>query len=431
MLEKQTRRFNFPQTPYCSIPTGVSAYSVTITVIPDGRPLPFMTAWPAGGSQPNVSSVNSFAGRVVANSVIIPAGVGPDYAIDMFAFAATDVIVDINGYFAPDNGTGLYYFPVTQCRIAHSGDLTFSGTSGPPIYQDNTTKTIQMLASSRCPLPTNAKAYALNATVMPNGNPMPFLTVYPTGAAQPNASLINAFEGQTVSSAGIIPAGPDGSINVYAYRQTHVAVEVSGVFARPNTTNQQTVTFQQGVWPSAAYSGAIDSTIHESFPTQNFGSIASAHADGDDGNGADVSALLKWDISSIPTSATVQSAEIRLNVFDPSANTYNLHSLNALWLESQVTWSSSLTGIPWSLGGALSVVDRGSMIGTVTPTSTGEVIVTLNAAGIAAVQQWVTSPATNNGVIISNPAATDGFDFSSREAGTASQRPQLRVSYAP
>jgi hypothetical protein len=61
---------------------------------------------------------------------------------------------------------------------------------------------------------------------------MPFLTAWPTNQAQPNASVLNAFQGQTVTNGAIIPAGLNGSIDLYVYRQTAVAVEISGFFAR-------------------------------------------------------------------------------------------------------------------------------------------------------------------------------------------------------
>ena len=67
---------------------------------------------------------------------------------------------------------------------------------------------------------------------MPNGSPMPFITAYPTGQPQPNASILNAFDGQTVTNSAIIPAGTNGAVNVYAFERTHVVVEVSGYFGR-------------------------------------------------------------------------------------------------------------------------------------------------------------------------------------------------------
>jgi hypothetical protein len=231
MNSGEKRRFRLPASPYCSVPTNAAAYSMTITVVPP-RALAYLTAWPAGGSQPNVSSLNSFAGRTLANSVIVPASA--DGSIDVYTFDPTDFLVDINGYFAPDDGSkGQYFFPITQCRAADTTDANLPSPFGPPIYNDDTTRTIPLLSSTRCSgLPSTAKAYAVNVTALPGGSPMPFITVSPTGQPRPNSSILNAFQGQTVSNAAIIPAGTNGAIDLYTYRRTNVVVELSGFFGR-------------------------------------------------------------------------------------------------------------------------------------------------------------------------------------------------------
>jgi hypothetical protein len=223
MATRETRRFRFPASP-CRVPEGAAAYSMTITVAPQG-PLQFLTAWPAGRVQPNVSSINSPVGRVLANSVILPASA--DGSIDVFTFNQADFLIDINGYFAPDDGVnGQYYFPVTQCRAS---DSTASGG----IYADDTTRTIAVPSAAGCSgIPVTARGYAMNVTAMPGGSPMPFVSAYPSGQSRPNASILNAFEGQTVTNSAIVPAGIGGAVDIYAYRRTHLVVEISGYFGR-------------------------------------------------------------------------------------------------------------------------------------------------------------------------------------------------------
>lgn len=223
----ETRHFRFPATPYCSVPQGASAYSVTLTVVPPQQ-LPYLTAWPSGTSQPNVSSINSFAGRTLANNLVIPASA--DGSIDLFAAAKTDMLIDITGYFAPDNGAGLYYFPVTQCRVLDTRSA--AGAYGGPALIANTPRSVAVPGSSCAGVPTTALGYALTATVIPGGTQMPFLTVWPSGSAQPNASMLNAFEGQTVSASAIIPAATGGSIDMLAFQRTNVVLDLSGYFGR-------------------------------------------------------------------------------------------------------------------------------------------------------------------------------------------------------
>jgi len=82
----------------CSIPATAAAYSLNVTVVPQG-PLSYLTAWPAGSPRPLVSTLNSPDASVVANAAIVPAGT--DGAIEVYVTGRTDVILDINGYFAP------------------------------------------------------------------------------------------------------------------------------------------------------------------------------------------------------------------------------------------------------------------------------------------------------------------------------------------
>jgi hypothetical protein len=206
------------------------AYSVTVTVVPPAS-LPFLTAWPAGSSRPNVSSINSFAGRVLANNIILPASI--DGSVDVYTFSQSDFLMDINGYFAPDDGqNGLYYYPVTQCRVSDTTNGSLPSPFGAPIFENETSRSIPIRSSACTGIPTSARAYLLNATSIPNGSSMPFLTMYPTGQPRPNASVSNAFEGQTVTNSSIISAGTNGAVDIYVYRRTHVVLEIGGYFAR-------------------------------------------------------------------------------------------------------------------------------------------------------------------------------------------------------
>ncbi|HXN48924.1 MAG TPA: hypothetical protein VN893_19895 [Bryobacteraceae bacterium] len=82
----------------CNIPANAAAYSLNVTVVPDGV-LSYLTAWPTGSNQPLVSTLNSFDRAVVANAAIVPARAGG--AVDIFVTNPTHVILDIDGYFAP------------------------------------------------------------------------------------------------------------------------------------------------------------------------------------------------------------------------------------------------------------------------------------------------------------------------------------------
>jgi hypothetical protein len=81
----------------CSIPTTAQAYSLNFAVVPPG-PLLYISVWPTGQPQPLVSTLNDLTGTIVAAAAIVPAGTGG--SIDVYATNNTDLIIDINGYYA-------------------------------------------------------------------------------------------------------------------------------------------------------------------------------------------------------------------------------------------------------------------------------------------------------------------------------------------
>jgi hypothetical protein len=226
-----TRTYNLLASSCASgIPSTVSAYSLNFTVVPPGGgPAANLTTWPAGASSmPNVSTLN-YSGSVVANAAIVPAG--SNEAINVFVNDPTDVLFDIDGYFAPANTNGLHFYPVTPCRIADTrAPAGFSGQFGPPTMTGGTTRTFN-IPQSGCGIPSSAVAYSMNFTVVPpSGGPAANLTTWPAGGAMPNVSTLNYY-GSVVANAAIVPAGANGAISVFVNYTTDVLFDINGYFA--------------------------------------------------------------------------------------------------------------------------------------------------------------------------------------------------------
>lgn len=224
MTAALTRSFS-PQSSGCGIPANAQAYSLNMTVVPPG-PMSFLTTWPAGQTQPLASTLNALTGTVTANAAIVPAGTGG--AINVYVYNPTDLIIDINGYFAPPGSPGeLLFYPVNPCRISDTRDP--AGPFGAPAMTSGQTRAFSPV-SSRCALPTTAKAYSLNATVVPSGL-LGFLALWPTGQLQPFVSTLNSFDGVVASNAAIVPAGTAGSVSAYVTHPTELILDVNGYFA--------------------------------------------------------------------------------------------------------------------------------------------------------------------------------------------------------
>ena len=109
----------------CGIPPSAVAYSLNVTVVPETT-LGYLTIWPTGEGQPVVSTMNSLDGRIKANAAIVPAGT-PSGSVSVYVTNTTNVVLDINGYFAPVSGSTLAFYPLTPCRVLDTrnanGDL--------------------------------------------------------------------------------------------------------------------------------------------------------------------------------------------------------------------------------------------------------------------------------------------------------------------
>ena len=134
-----------------------------------------------------------------------------------------------------------------------------------------------------------------------------------------------------------------------------------------------TVSFQDGVSPSASYAGTQDTTLVEETPAQTYGSDGAIRTDGDSPaeSRRDVSGLVRWDLSAIPSGSTVQSASLTFNVNNPAGGSYGLYALGRAWSEAEAQWTSASIGAPWEVAGARGPGDRdGRALGTVTEAST-------------------------------------------------------------
>jgi hypothetical protein len=56
----------------------------------------YLTVYPCGVTRPLASNVNYVAGQVVPNAVLVKVGTAGKVCI--FSLAATDIVVDVNGY---------------------------------------------------------------------------------------------------------------------------------------------------------------------------------------------------------------------------------------------------------------------------------------------------------------------------------------------
>ncbi len=233
--------FNLPQlsqTKACGDLSSAITYSLNVTLIPqDGTPVSYLTIWPAGRTQPSVSTMNSLDGRNKANAAIVPAGAAG--AVSVFVTNTADVVLDIDGYFAPPSEQTLQFYPLPPCRVADTRKDTFPQGLGTPHLSQGVARDFPVLNAAACNIPASAQAYSLNFTAIPYpslGHPLAYLEVWPTGEQpQHPVSTLNNPTATYVANAAIVPAGTGGSITAFGSDDTDLAIDINGYFAAPGT----------------------------------------------------------------------------------------------------------------------------------------------------------------------------------------------------
>ncbi|HEY2361733.1 MAG TPA: hypothetical protein VGK36_11485 [Candidatus Angelobacter sp.] len=212
-----SRTFPILSSP-CNLPATAKAYSMNFTAVPQG-PLGFLTTWPADQTQPLVSTLNANLGGITANAAIVPAAANGD--ISVFVSNPSDVVIDVNGYFAPPAAGGLSLFALTPCRVLD--------TRTSPVHPPTATPFDVSVALSGCGAPTTAQSFVLNATVVPPA-PFGFLTLWPAGTTQPLVSTLNAIDGAITSNMAIVPT-VSGAISAFGSHPVQLILDISGYFA--------------------------------------------------------------------------------------------------------------------------------------------------------------------------------------------------------
>ena len=212
-----TRVFPVRQSA-CAVPADAQVYSLNVAAVPKG-PLAHLTAWAAGQPQPLVATMSAPTGAITANAVIVAAGGNGDVAV--VASDDTDVVIDINGYFAPVKPGGLSLYNLAPCRVLDTrlpaGAVPFTGTRNVDV------------AGSGCAVLPAANAYVFNATVVPPGA-LGYITLWPQGAPQPLVATLNAIDGAITSNIALVPT-TNGSVSVFASGPTDLVLDIFGFFA--------------------------------------------------------------------------------------------------------------------------------------------------------------------------------------------------------
>lgn len=189
-----------------------------------------------------------------------------------------------------------------------------------------------------------------------------------------------------------------------------------------------TVTGIAGSSATVSFTPIADTYISDQAVGTNYGPESILYLNnrtgGNPGSRAVMRGLLRFDLSSIPSDATIESATLDLVQDNGSPGPVNITDVSGSWSETTATWSNSHD-----------IYGETSFGSTNTGTTAGEALprIQLNASGINRIQSWVTTPAENHGFGITT--THDGGDpgdwlaLRSREHSDEAHHPRLTLSY--
>ncbi len=194
------------------IPSSAKSIAINLTAVNPGAN-GYLVAYPKGSAKPATASSNFVAGQTSANGGMVGAGTNGEICI--YAHSATDVVVDVNGYYSEDQD----FAAIAAYRNldTRSGNQPASGS----------TRCIKV--AGRGGVPASAKAVSVKmSAVGPTG--AGYLTAYRKGIARPDASTLNYIAGQNTANGALVEVGDGGEMCVYVHTAADIVVDVTGYF---------------------------------------------------------------------------------------------------------------------------------------------------------------------------------------------------------
>ncbi len=215
------------------VPASASAVVLNVTTT-NAAAGGFVTVSAGGvGAGPGLeySNVNLAPGEARSNQVMVAVNNG---TIDVYTHVATDVILDISGFFTGDTDgpsqRGLFV-PITPGRLLDSrefvGDTALTG--GAPIAPD-VAFTLPVAGRLGGSIPaTGVEAAVFNVTaVFPTAGG--FINSFPSGGPLPPTSSVNYNRAGDVVPNQAITTLAGGSIDLLSSQLTHIVVDATGYF---------------------------------------------------------------------------------------------------------------------------------------------------------------------------------------------------------
>jgi hypothetical protein len=206
-------------------------------------------------------------------------------------------------------------------------------------------------------------------------------------------------------------------------------------------------TFASALFPGAAYadtyssqpdeSTGVDTYLRDTAATANYGTGTVLQVGEYTGNFINYTTLIKYDLSGIPSNATITSATLSLWVsadYADNAPTVEVRRVKRNWGESTATWNTYDGSNNWSTAGGTGAND----VDTATATGSEALSASLSAGtevqftlDTAEVKKLTDGTYTNYGWLLKVASGSDNcYGFHSSSSATSGYRPKLVIVYS-
>lgn len=189
------------------VPDGAHAVTINLTAVAPGNG--FLTVWPCDEARPFTSNLNTATGDTRPNAATVK--LSADGRLCVFSSSATDVVVDVNGWWGDDGAHR--YEAVEPTRVLDTRDPGLASMAA---------------GETRRVFVADAAAAAVNITVV-NPERGGFVTAWPCGP-MPLASSANFTAGMVRPNAAAVALAPSGELCLFASAATDVVVDLAGVW---------------------------------------------------------------------------------------------------------------------------------------------------------------------------------------------------------
>ncbi len=204
------------------VPGSAVAVALNITVT-NATAEGYVTVWPCGDTQPNASSLNYAVGTTIANAVISKPGTGGK--VCLFTSGSVDLLADVGGFYP----VGTKYAPLVPARLLETREGSTVDSRFRALGVRKAGSITELIVGGRGGAPENAAAAVLNVTVV-GAAAEGYVTVWPCGSAQPDASSLNFAAGDTIPNAVITKLGTDGKVCLFTSADIQMLADINGYY---------------------------------------------------------------------------------------------------------------------------------------------------------------------------------------------------------